>query len=289
MRPHARSSCGEGTAIAGLGRVGERHPVGVHVLAEQRDLEDALVDERLHLGEHVAGPAVGLLAAQRGHDAERTGVVAPHRDRNPSGIGGFARCGQRRRELLQRLDDLDLGHPIVPRALEQRRQRTDVVGAEHDVDPRRPLQHGVAVLLRQASADGDLHVGVGLLAGHQVADVAVQLVVGVLAHRAGVEHHDVRVGAVGGTLGSRPAPASRPGARSRARSSGSRRCGPERCASAREQERSRSPRAARSKSRAPWYGEPCSAFSVDSRLPGELDVRWTVGRQLNPVIAWFVI
>ncbi len=61
----------------------ERAAVGVDVLPEQRDLDDALVDERADLGEHVAGPAVGLTAAQRGHDAERAGVVAADRDRHP--------------------------------------------------------------------------------------------------------------------------------------------------------------------------------------------------------------
>ena len=126
----------ERTAIAGQVRVGERHAVGVDVLPEQGHLEHALVHERLHLGEHVAGPAVDLLAAQRRHDAERAGVVAAHRDGNPSGIGRFARRRQRGGELLQRLDDLDLGDPVVPGAIQQRGQRPDVVGTEDDVDPR---------------------------------------------------------------------------------------------------------------------------------------------------------
>ena len=44
-------------------RVGERHTVGVDILPEQRDLENALVDQCLHLGQDVARPAVDLLAA----------------------------------------------------------------------------------------------------------------------------------------------------------------------------------------------------------------------------------
>ena len=71
---------------------------------------------------------------------------------------------------------------------------------------------------------------VGVLDRRQVAEVAVQLVVGVLPDRAGVEDDHVGVGAVGGALGSPPARAARTAARSRARSSGSRRCGPGRCA-----------------------------------------------------------
>ena len=70
--------------------------------------------------------------------------------------------------------------------------------AEHDVDPRRPPQHRVAVLLRQAAADGDLHAWVTVLRGGEVAEVPVELVVGVLPHGACVEHHHVGVGAAGG-------------------------------------------------------------------------------------------
>jgi hypothetical protein len=66
------------------------------------------------------------------------------------------------------------------------------VRAEDDVHPRRLLDDGAAVLLRQAAADRDLHVRVGRLRRVQVAEVAVQPVVGVLAHRAGVEHDEIR-------------------------------------------------------------------------------------------------
>ena len=45
--------------------VAELDAVGVDVLPEQRDLDGAVVDERLDFGEDVAGAAVLLLAAQR--------------------------------------------------------------------------------------------------------------------------------------------------------------------------------------------------------------------------------
>ena len=70
-------------------------------------------------------------------------------------------------------------------------QAADVVGAEDDVDPRGALDDGLAVLLGHAAADGDLQVGVGGLGRAQLAEVAVELVVGVLAHGAGVEDDDV--------------------------------------------------------------------------------------------------
>ena len=197
MRPHALQQLGECAAVARLFGIDEGDPVGVDVLAEERHLEHTLIDERGDLGEHVAGPPVDLFAAQCGHDAERAGVVAADGYRHPCGIGGLARRGQGGRKLLEGLDDFHLGGLVVAGTVEQRRQRPDVVGAEHDVHPWRPPQHRVAVLLRQTSADGDLHIGVGLLARSQMADVSVQLVVGVLAHRAGVEHDDVGVGTVG--------------------------------------------------------------------------------------------
>ena len=172
--------------------VAELHAVGVDVLPEQRDLEDTLGDQRLDLGQHVAGPAVLLGAAQRRHDAERAGVVAADADRDPRGVRRLAPGRQGGGEDLERLEDLDLRLVVVPRPLEQRRQRPDVVGAEDDVDPRRPAGDLAAVLLGQAAAHRDLHARVGLLDRRQVAEVAVELVVGVLPHRAGVEHDDVR-------------------------------------------------------------------------------------------------
>ncbi len=182
---------------AGPQQLAEREPVaeldavGVDVLAQQGDLDDALVDEGLDLGQDVAGTAVGLLATQAGDDAEGAGVVAAHRDRHPAGVGRVAASRQRAGEHLEALEDLDLGAPVVPGPVEQCREAADVVGAEHDVDPGRPLHDGGAVLLGHAASDRDLHVGVLGLRRSQLAEVAVELVVGILPHRAGVEHDDV--------------------------------------------------------------------------------------------------
>ena len=191
IAPGGPQQVGEGPPVA------ELDAVGVDVLPEQGHLEHALVDQRLHLGEDLAGPAVLLLAAQRRDDAERAGVVAAHADRHPPGVGGVPLGRQRRREDLERLDDLDLRLGVVPGPLQQRRQRAHVVRAEDDVHPRRAAHDLAAVLLREAAADGDLHAGVGVLDRPEVAEVAVEPVVGVLAHRAGVEDDDVGVAALG--------------------------------------------------------------------------------------------
>ncbi|OEI67234.1 hypothetical protein Cus16_3135 [Curtobacterium sp. ER1/6] len=176
--------------------VAELDPVRVHVLPEQRHLDGTVVDERLDLGEHVARTAVLLLAPERRHDAERAGVVAPDRDGHPPAVRRVALRRQRRREDVEGLEDLDLRLVVVPRPLEERRQRPHVVRPEHHVHPRRLLEDDVLVLLRQAPADRDLHAGVLALDAGELPEVAVEAVVRVLAHRARVDHDDVRLAAV---------------------------------------------------------------------------------------------
>lgn len=184
---------GERAAVAGLIRIGEGHPVGVDVLAEQGHLEHTGVDERLDLGEDVARATVDLFAAQRRDDTERAGVVAADRHRHPAGVGGVTLGRQGRRERFEGVADLDLCRLVVAGPVEQGRQRTDVVRAEHHVHPRGATEDDVLVLLGEAAADGDLHAGAALLDRGEVREVAVQLVVGVLADGAGVEHDQVRV------------------------------------------------------------------------------------------------
>jgi hypothetical protein len=117
---------------------------------------------------------------------------------HPGGVRRLATGRQRRGEHLERLEDLDLCLLGDPGALEQDRQGADVVSAEHDVDPGRLAGDGVAVLLRQAAAHGDLHARMTRLHRRQVTQVAVQPVVGVLADRAGVEDDHVGLLTSGG-------------------------------------------------------------------------------------------
>jgi len=74
------------------------------------------------------------------------------------------------------------------------------VRAEHDIDPRRALSDAGPVFLGQAAAHGDLHARPGLLDRQQMAEVAVEPVIGVLADRAGVEYDHVRGFPAGGAL-----------------------------------------------------------------------------------------
>ena len=109
-------------------------------------------------------------------------------------MGRVANGGQGGREDLQRLVDFHLRAARHACPLQQRRQVVDVVRAENDIHPRGLGDDQIAVLLRQTAAHSDLEIRVGLCGRAQLADVAVEPIVGVLPHGAGVEHHDVRVG-----------------------------------------------------------------------------------------------
>ena len=92
--------------------------------------------------------------------------------------------------------------PPVPGPLQENRKGIDVVGAKHDVNPRRFRHNRVAVLLGKASPDGDLKGGVHPLDGGEAAKVSVELVGRVLAHGAGVDHHHVRASRIHDHIGS---------------------------------------------------------------------------------------
>ena len=182
--------------VAGLaGGEGEVPPVGVDVLAQQGDLGDAVGGEPADLGHDVVDRPADLGAAHGGHDAEGAGVVAADLDRDPGRVGELTPGGQGARELGvvlggRRLEDLG-DRTVGPGAVQQLDGPGHVVGADHDVDVRRPGPDLVAVLLGQAAGDDDLHAGMRVLDRLEVAEVAVEAVVGVLPDAAGVEHHHV--------------------------------------------------------------------------------------------------
>ena len=176
---------------------GDVAPVGVDVLTEERDLDCSGVGQLLHLGDDlVEGPA-DLPAPHRGDDAEGAPVVAADLDRHPGGVGKVAPHGQRGGEGVGLLEDLH-DRAFEGRAPQQVGRVADVVGAEDDIDVGRPLLDQPPVLLGQAAADGDLQIGPALLERLQLAEVAVEPVVGVLADAAGVEQDEVGFVDVGG-------------------------------------------------------------------------------------------
>ena len=159
-------------------------------------------------------------------------LLQPDRDRDPGGVratraGSAGSTGRPRATPGSR-----------PAASRLCRARSSSAGSEPMLwVPKTTSTHGrppddlAAVLLGQAAADGDLHARARLLDRMQVAEVAVEPVVGVLPDRAGVEHHDVGLARRRSARGrSRRPPAARRAARSRGRSSGSRRYAPGRSA-----------------------------------------------------------
>jgi hypothetical protein len=174
--------------------VAELDAVGVHVLPEQRHLYRTVFHEQPDLVQDVAGTAVLLLAPQAGHDAERAGVVASDRDRDPSAVRGVSLGRQRRGEDLEGLEDLEFGVAVVACTFEKPWKGPHVVSTEHDVDPGCFVEHRVLVHLRQATAHGDLHALFAALDGCEVSERAVELARSVVANRAGVDDDDVCLG-----------------------------------------------------------------------------------------------
>ena len=186
---------------AGTQQLGERlavaelHAVGVHVLTEQGHLNSAVIDQRLNLSKDVAGAAVLLLTAQGRHDAEGAGVVTANRDGHPAGVHVIALSGQGGGENFEGFEQFCLRLVVVAGTLQQRRQGTNVVGTEHDVNPGCLLNDGVLVLLRQAAAHSDLHALVATLDRCELAEMTVQAVGRVFTDRAGVENNQVGLSA----------------------------------------------------------------------------------------------
>jgi hypothetical protein len=94
------------------------------------------------------------------------------------------------------VEDLHDGAPLGA-LVQQLGGPVHVVGAEHHVDPGRLVTNEVAVLLGEAAGHHDLHVRPAVLDPLEVAEVAVELVVGVLPDAAGVEHHHIGLGIAG--------------------------------------------------------------------------------------------
>jgi hypothetical protein len=176
--------------------VAELDTVGVDILAEKRDLDGAVVNERLDLREDVARTTILLFAAKRRDDAERAGVVAPDGDGHPAAVGGLPSGREGGREDVEGFENLELGFAIVTSSLEQCRERAHVVGAEYDIHPGRLLEDGGFVFLCETSADRDLHALVLTFDRRENAEIAVELVVRVLANRARVDYHNVGLAAL---------------------------------------------------------------------------------------------
>ena len=175
---------------------------GVHRLTEQRDLADAALDHLRDLVDDLALGAVALGTARGRHDAEGAALVAAlHHGDEAGDLGApVARLGDEEARIVE----IELGARAGRRAglelAQQPRQLRDVVGTDHEIDHGRLLQQTLALLLRDAARDGDRDPRPLLLEDPQGAEEAHELVLGLLAHAAGVDHHEVGEGRVLGRL-----------------------------------------------------------------------------------------
>jgi hypothetical protein len=65
------------------------------------------------------------------------------------------------------------------------------VRSKYDINPRRLLDNGVSIFLRQATTDCDLKAGVYFLVLPQLAEVSIKFVVGIFTNGTGIENHNI--------------------------------------------------------------------------------------------------
>ncbi len=165
--------------------------VGVHVLAEQRQLAHAVGRERRRLAHEVVRVAAVLAAAHARDDAVGAVAVAAGRDLQPRLVGAVALERQLAGEAVERRE---VAARDLAARLDEVAQAMDVARPERQVDERELLEELVLHRLRPAPSHDDHLAGVALLGGAGVHQVGDEAVVGLLADRAGVEDEEVGVG-----------------------------------------------------------------------------------------------
>ena len=128
----------------------------VDVLAEQRDLLDAVGGEAGHLGDDLPGPAALLAAPDRRDDAVRALGVAAHRHLHPGAERALAVHRQVAGEVLVRAEPAARRLSAGADPLAEVRDRAR---PERDVDLRVELEDPLLLRLGVAAADGDTRSG----------------------------------------------------------------------------------------------------------------------------------
>ena len=195
----------QGAPAAGskpAGSVGEALPVGVHVLAQQGDLAVARPRELLDLVEDLVDRPRDFLASSRRHDAVGALLVAAFHDRDERGDATRPVVG--RRPAVERphlaVDGEDVrthpargALPALGDAGQQVGEIVDLRGPRHEVHLRQAAKDIVALCLGHAAQDAEDQVRALALELLHEAHLADRPLLGVRAHRAGVQENDVGI------------------------------------------------------------------------------------------------
>ncbi len=171
--------------------VGFSESICVDGLSEQHHLFDAARGQLANLAHQVGRRNRALAPAHVRHDAERTELVASAHRRHVRAhaaavVGGD--IGIRLRAI-----ESDIDGSVESRARDHLGQAAVAVWPRHDVEERRLLHNRDAIMLRHTSEQPKLDLRPRLLKARELPQPVQHLLFGVLANRAGVEQHDVRI------------------------------------------------------------------------------------------------
>ena len=163
--------------------------VGVHVLAQQRDLFDPLPRQSGHLDQHIVQGSADFFAAGVGHHAIAAVFGATLHDAD-KGAGTFHAGRWQVVKLLNLWKaDVHLRAAFVVALVQQVRQPVQGLRAKHHVNIGRTLNDGGAFLAGHAPPNGNFDA-LGLEVLHP-AQIGEHFFLGFLSHRAGVEQDEV--------------------------------------------------------------------------------------------------
>ena len=171
-----------------------RLTVGIDVLPQQHHFLDAAPDQRRHVPHDVVARAAHLAPAHPGDDTEAADLVAPLHD----GDVGFGAVGLRKPGRILEIERIAVKGRFhrapgrLPGLFHHLRQLVHVVGAEHQVQVRRPPQQRLPFLLGHAPAHAQDDVLL-FLELTPPAERAVDLLLGLVPHAAGVQDDQVGV------------------------------------------------------------------------------------------------
>ena len=163
--------------------------IGVHVLAQERDLAKPLGHRALHLVHDEFARLAPLGSARVGHDAEGAEIIAPTRDAHE---GVQAAPALDRREFGEiRRDRRGIHHAPLLHLLQKHRELGDVLCSENEIDHFSALCNRLPVARGETAADADFERRVRFLELIKTPDLAINLLLRLVADGAGVQQNQI--------------------------------------------------------------------------------------------------